>query len=148
MARILFRTKAQYRVHKSPSLFPILSQSTTCPPFCLISILILSFHLFLGLTISFLLTVFPDNNLYVSFSSFHTCNMTANLILQLSTWIIPGELWKPCSSSLRSNLQTPLISTLLGTNILAWPHWHVSACVLSLTWQTTAFHPFRKPANL
>jgi hypothetical protein len=63
---ILWNPKVRHRVHKSPTLVPILSQidPTRSHPISLRSILILSTHLRLGLSSCLLPSGFPTNILY------------------------------------------------------------------------------------
>ena len=83
------------------------------------SILILSFHLCLGLPSGLVPPGFPTKTLYTSLHSpIHaTCPAQLNL-LDFITWTIVGEEYRSLNSSLYSFLHSPITSPLLGPYIL------------------------------
>ena len=82
-------------------------------------ILILSFHLRLGLPNSLFPTGFPTKTLYTPLLSPIRAICPAHLILlDFITRTILGEQYRSFSSSLRSFLHSPVTSFLLGPNIL------------------------------
>ena len=82
------------------------------------SILMLSTHLRLGLPIGLLPSGFPTKTLYTHIFSPLRATCPAHLILDFITRTILGEEYKLFSSSLRNLLHSPVISSLLGPNIL------------------------------
>jgi len=82
------------------------------------SILMLSFHLSLGLSSGLFPSDFPTQNLYTLLLSTIHATCPAYLILDLITLRIICEQYRSLSSSLRSFLHSPLTSSLLGPNIL------------------------------
>jgi hypothetical protein len=97
-SKIVWNPKVHYRVYKILPLVPILSQSIPPHNISLRSILILSYHLRLGLSmVSFLLT-FPPKS-YMHSSSPHACYMPCTShSLNLIVLIILGEEYKLWSS--------------------------------------------------
>ena len=84
-----------------------------------ISILILNYHLRLGLTSGFFPSVFPNKTLYEPLLSSIRASCPAHLILlDLITRIIFGEEYRSLSSSSCSSLHSPVISSFLRPNIL------------------------------
>ena len=83
------------------------------------SILILSTHLRLGLPSGLFPSGFPSKTLYTPLSSPIRATCPARLILlDFITRTILGEEYKSFSSSLYNLLHSPVISSLLGPNIL------------------------------
>jgi hypothetical protein len=94
---ILWNPKVQYRLHKSPTLVPILSHINPIhtSPFYLRSILILSTHLCLGLRSVLFPSGFPTNTLHACHFLPIYVTWPANLILfNLIFLIIFGEEYK------------------------------------------------------
>ena len=81
-------TNVHYRIHKSPSTFPVLSQISSWR-----SILILSVHLLLDLTSGFFPFGFPTKTLYALLLSSIRATCPANLILFYL--ITRGMFWWP-----------------------------------------------------
>jgi hypothetical protein len=104
-----------YRVHKSPPQVSI--QSTLLHPIYLISILILSSYLHLGIPSGLFLLSLPPKTLYTSkFFPMRTI-FSAHRIL-LIILIILGEEYKLWSSTVCSFLQPPVTYSFFGPYIL------------------------------
>ena len=82
------------------------------------SVLILSFHLRLGLPSGLFPSGFPTKYLYTPlFSPIRATCPTHFILLEFNTRTIFGEQYRSLSSSLCSFLHSPVTSSLLGTNI-------------------------------
>ena len=120
--RISRNPNVHYRTHKVRHLSlswasPI--QSIYPHPTCWISILILSAHLRLCLPSSLLPSRFPTRTLYTTLFPPIRATCPAHLILlHFITRTILGEQYKSFISSLCNLLHSPVISSLLGPNIL------------------------------
>ena len=121
ITRILRNSKVLYRIHKCPPPVPILSQLDpihTPNHTSWRSILILSSHLRLGLPSGFIPSGFPTNTLYrllLSNTRYMPCPSHS------SRFYHPNNIGRGVqiiSSSLCSFLDSPVTSSLLGTNIL------------------------------
>ena len=108
-------TTAHHLFLSSTRLF----QSAPSNPITLISIVILSSHLHLGLPSGLFPSGFPINTLYAPDHSlvYATCP-THLILLDLITQIIFGEKYRSLSSSLCSFLHSPVTLSLLGPYIL------------------------------
>jgi hypothetical protein len=116
--RLLRNATVHYRIYKISPLVSILSQTDPFyifPTYSLRSILILSYHLHLGL---------PTEMLYAFFISpmCTTCPI-ALILFDLVTVIIFGEAYNLWSSSLCHLLQPPANSSLVGPYIPADYKW-------------------------
>jgi hypothetical protein len=97
-------------------------QFTPSSPIFRRSILILSFHLHLGLPSGLFPSGYPTTILYTFLISFTRATWSARfIILDLITLITFGKAYKLWSSPLCSILQPPVTSSLLGPNILLIP---------------------------
>ena len=120
--RILWKPKVHYRTHKCPPTVPVLSQLYPVhnpTSHFLKSVVILFFHLSLGLPSILFLSGFPTKTLYTPlfFPVHSTC--TAHLILlDFFTGNVLGEEYGSLSSSLCSFLHSLGTSSLLGPNNL------------------------------
>ena len=107
---ILRDPKVHYHIHKCPPPVPILSQLDpvhTPHPTSWRPILILSFHLSLGLPSGLFLSGFPIKTLYTPLLSFILATCPAHLILlDFITRTILGEQYESLSSSLCSFLHS------------------------------------------
>jgi hypothetical protein len=115
---MLWNPKVHYRIYKCPLPVPILSQiNSVHAPFPTFwrSILILSFHLLLGLPSGLCPTGFSTKTLYTPLLSSIRSKCIAYLVLlDLITRIIFGEEFKSLSSSLCIFLHSPVILSLLS----------------------------------
>jgi len=105
--------------HYLPLFWAISIQSITPHPTSWRSILISSFHLFLGLLSCPFLSAFPTKTLYMPLlSSIRAAFSTHLILLDFITHKILGEQYRSFSSSLCSFLYFLFTSSLLGLNIL------------------------------
>jgi len=122
--RILWKPKVHYRIHKCPPPVPILSrsiQSIPQHPTSWRSILILSYHLRLGLQSGLFPSGFTTKTLYAPLlSPMHAaCHAHhAHLILVMITRTILFEQYRSLNSSIYRFLHSAVSSSHLGQNIL------------------------------
>ena len=115
--------EVHYRIHNchlslswATSIQSLASQPTSWR-----SILILSSHLCLGLPSGLFPSGFPTKTLYMPLlSPLCTTSPTHLILLNFITQTILGEGYRSLSSSLCSFLHSPVISSLLGPNILLY----------------------------
>ena len=122
--RISRNPKVHYRTHKRPPPVSILGQPNPVhihtSHFLEIHPNIIT-HLRLGLPSGLLPSGFPTKTLYTPLSSPIHATCPAHLILfDFITRTILGEAYKSFSSSLCNLLHSPVISSLLGPNILLY----------------------------
>ena len=120
---ILWNQKVHWRDYKCLPPVPILSQldpGHTSPSHFLKIMLILSSHLYLGLSSGFFPAGFLTKTLYAPHLSppIHTTCPAHLILLDFITWIISGEVYDSLSSSLCNFLHSRFTSSLLGPNIL------------------------------
>ena len=119
----LVKFPAFYRTRSFITTFTLswasLIQSIPPHPTSWRSILILSFHLRLGLPSGFFPSGFPTKTLYTLLLCLICATCPVHLIpLDFIAWTILGEQYMSLSSSLCSFLHSPVTSSLLGPNIL------------------------------
>ena len=122
ISRILQNPKVHYRIHKCPPLslsWTSSIQSIPLHPTFWRSILILSFHLHLGLPSGLFPSGFPTKTLYTTLLSPIHATCPAHLtLLDFITRTILGKEYRSLSSSLHSFLHSPVTSSHFGPNIL------------------------------
>ena len=120
--RILWKPKFHCRIYKSPppALFWAKSIQSMPPyPSSWGSIIILSFHLYLGLPNGLFLSGFPTITLYTLLLSPIRATCTTHLILlDFIIQRIFGEQYRSWSFSLCSFLHSHVTSSLLGPNVI------------------------------
>jgi hypothetical protein len=122
ISSVLWNPKVYYRIHKCPTPVSIMSQlnpiHTSHPPSWR-SILILSSHLRLVLPIGFLSLRVPHQNPVHATPFPHPSYMPRlSHLFDFITRTILGKEYKSFSSSLCNFLHSPVVSSLLGPNIL------------------------------
>ena len=119
--RILWNLKVHYCIYKCPPPVPVLSKVNPVHaphPTSWRSILILSFHLHLGLPSGPFTSGFPTKTLYKPLlSPIHATCPTHLILLDLITWTIFGEKYRSLSSSLCSFLHSLVLLSLAIFNI-------------------------------
>jgi len=122
ISRILWNPEVQYRIHKSLQPFPILTQVNPVHaprPTTLRPILILSYHLRLGLPSGLFPSGFFTKTPHARFLSPIRATCPAHVVLlNLTTRIVFGDDCRSESSSLRSLLHFPVTSSLVDPNIV------------------------------
>jgi len=129
--RILWNPKVHYRIYKCPPHVPILSQLDpvhTSISTSWISILILSFHLRLGLPSGLFPSGFPTKTMYMPFLSLIRATCPAHLILLDSIIRTILVLWYVDEYGPNNILKCHLLRTQ-GTYISLWSKWKL------LCWQ-------------
>ena len=148
---ILWDPKVHYRIYNSPP--PVSNISQINPVHgshytSWSSILILPFHLRLGLRSGLFPSGFPTKTLYVPLLSSLRATRPANLILfDFITRKIFGEEYRSQSSSLRS-LHSFVTSYLLGTNIFFSALFsNIHSLFSSLSVRDQISHPYKTHKN-
>jgi len=146
--RILWNPKAHYRTHKCSPHVLILSQTNPVyapHPTSWWSILILSCQLHPSLPSGLIPSCFPTKTLYAHLLSTIRAICRAHLILlDFINRIIFGEQYRSLSSSLCSFLHSPVLSSILGPNILLNTIFSKPSSYVPLSMWATKFHTHTK----